>query len=119
MELLQQGIPFLSSNEAVLSGGNGGTSGVYVDFDTSSIRIISSKGGRGGHSPFLGSNSANVQIDGSILASGEGGQGGSPKAYLDNNNLDLDTLKNTNGANEPGSGGSNGSSISGTGAVKF
>ncbi|UZT07647.1 hemagglutinin [Clostridium sp. LQ25] len=110
---------FLSSNEAVLSGGNGGTSGVYVDFDTSSIRIISSKGGRGGHSLFLGSNSANVQIDGSILASGEGGQGGSPKAYLDNNNLDLDTLKNTNGANEPGSGGSNGSSISGTGAVNL
>ena len=110
---------FLSSNEAVLSGGNGGTSGVYVDFDTSSIRIISSKGGRGGHSLFLGSNSANVQIDGSILASGEGGQGGSPKAYLDNNNLDLDTLKNTNGANEPGSGGSDGSSISGTGAVNL
>lgn len=110
---------FLSSNEAVLSGGNGGTSGVYVDFDTSSIRIICSKGGRGGHSLFLGSNSANVQIDGSILASGEGGQGGSPKAYLDNNNLDLDTLKNTNGANEPGSGGSNGSSISGTGAVNL
>ncbi|MGG7196827.1 hemagglutinin [Clostridium butyricum] len=110
---------FLSSNEAVLSGGNGGTSGVYVDFDTSSIRITSSKGGRGGHSLFLGSNSANVQIDGSILASGEGGQGGSPKAYLDNNNLDLDTLKNTNGANEPGSGGSNGSSISGTGAVNL
>ena len=110
---------FLSSNEAVLSGGNGGTSGVYVDVDTSSIRIISSKGGRGGHSLFLGSNSANVQIDGSILASGEGGQGGSPKAYLDNNNLDLDTLKNTNGANEPGSGGSNGSSISGTGAVNL
>lgn len=110
---------FLSSNEAVLSGGNGGTSGVYVDFDTSSIRIISSKGGRGGHSLFLGSNSANVQIDGSILASGEEGQGGSPKAYLDNNNLDLDTLKNTNGANEPGSGGSNGSSISGTGAVNL
>lgn len=110
---------FLSSNEAVLSGGNGGTSGVYVDFDTSSIRIISSKGGRGGHSLSLGSNSANVQIDGSILASGDGGQGGSPKAYLDNNDLDLDTLKNTNGANEPGSGGSNGSSISGTGVVNL
>lgn len=110
---------FLSSNEAVLSGGNGGTSGVYVDFDTSSVRIISSKGGHGGHSLSLGSNSANVQIDGSILTSGDGGQGGSPKAYLDNNDLDLDTLKNTNGANEPGSGGSNGSSISGTGVVSL
>ncbi|APF22344.1 hemagglutinin [Clostridium butyricum] len=110
---------FLSGNEAVLSGGNGGTSGVYVDFDTSSIRIISSKGGRGGHSLFIGSTSASVQIDGSILTSGEGGQGGSPKAYLDNNDLDLDTLKNTNGANEPGSGGSNGSSISGTGVVNL
>ena len=56
-------------------GRNGGTSGVYIEFDMSLVRIISSKGGSGGDSLFLGSNSANVQIDGSILASGEGGQG--------------------------------------------
>lgn len=110
---------FISGDEAMLSGGNGGKSGVYIEFDTSSIKIISPNGGSGGPVLSIGSRPANVQINGSTLSSGLGGQGGSPKAYLDNNDLDIDILKNISGANEPGTGGSNGSSISGTGLVNL
>ena len=102
-----------------LSGGNGGTSGVSVDFDISSIKIISPNGGNGGSVINLGSNPSNVQIDGAILTSGSGGQGGSPKAYVDYGNLQISDFTGVDGANKPGSGGDSGSVIRGKGVTNL
>lgn len=107
------------SGQSTLSGGNGGTSGVSVEFDQSSMKIASPNGGNGGHAIYLGSSQSNVQLYSSTLISGNGGQGGSPKAYLDYNNLKLSDLVTVSDTDKPGAGGANGSAIKGTGTTNL
>ena len=108
----------LSSN-SIVSGGNGGIGGITIGFDIIDLKIISADGGNGGNAINLGSSPANVLLDGAVLISGNGGAGGSPKAYVDFGDLNVDELKNIQGANMPATGGSNGSEIIGTGLTNL
>ena len=98
-------------------GGNGGNSGNTVNIDTFSIE--SSKGGSGGDVINLGHDPSNVSIGSSKLTSGSGGTGGSPKAYVDSGELDIDTLREFQGVDLPANGGSNGSNIIGYGITNM
>lgn len=99
------------------SAGDGGNSGVTLNVETGSLE--STKGGNGGNVIELGQSPSNVSIGSSTLTSGSGGQGGSPKAYIDSGELDINDLKGFPGADLPGSGGSNGSDIIGTGIASL
>lgn len=111
-----------SSNTLILGdnvkavGGDGGNSGVALG---ETFSIESSEGGNGGNVINLGQDPANVSIGSSTLTSGDGGQGGSPKAYVDSGEVDIGALKGFPGADQPGSGGSNGSNIIGSGITNI
>ncbi|MDO5518311.1 MAG: hemagglutinin, partial [Clostridium sp.] len=106
LEPSEQKNHLIIGDDSYLKGGDGGNSGVAVDFSELDLLLIPLEGGRGGNVIEAGSSILNAVLGSGSYISGNGGKGGSPAVYGD--------VKGMSGADMPGDGGSSGSIIHGT-----